>query len=97
MIDAPGFVGVYIIKQTGLSVRLATDGDDMAPRLLTDDDVRALLRRACDEAGGMSAVAREIGCTPQFVSSVLKGERGPSGPILERLGLADAGRRYVRK
>lgn len=68
----------------------------MACGLMTEDEVRDLIRQKCTELGGQSAFARTCGVQPQFISMVLTGKRAPSDVILEAVGVEDAGRRYIR-
>ena len=57
--------------------------------MMNADEVRALLRRRCDEAGGQAvwAGAEEPKLSPAYVSDVLNGHRGLGQKILDRLGL----------
>lgn len=55
---------------------------------LTETEVRMLLRGACRRAGSQDAWARQAGLSPQHVSDVLLGRRGPAGQVLRALGLA---------
>jgi DNA-binding transcriptional regulator YdaS (Cro superfamily) len=54
---------------------------------MTLDQVLALLRRQCDEAGGQAAWAKAVGVSPSYVSDVLVGRREPGAGILRHLGL----------
>ena len=54
------------------------------------DDVRDRLRDAVTSAGSQTAWARQNGCTVQYVSMVLAGERLPGPLILDALGLEHA-------
>lgn len=54
---------------------------------MTPDSVRALIRRACREAGSQKAWAKRHGVNEAFLSQVLRGEREPSPAILEPFGL----------
>jgi DNA-binding transcriptional regulator YdaS (Cro superfamily) len=56
--------------------------------LLTADDVRARLRKACEEAGGQAAWARARGVSRQYIGQVLLGARAPSEAILKALGMS---------
>ena len=52
------------------------------------DEMRALLRKACDKAGSQSAFARKVGVSVAHVNAVLHSK--PPGPkILETLGLEE--------
>jgi len=59
----------------------------MKDETLTADDVRAMLRRACEEAGGKPTLARNLGCTTSYVDMLLSGRRPPSKKILAAFGL----------
>ena len=59
-------------------------------------EVLAMIVEASQAAGSMTKYAREVGCSKQFVSSVLRGERSPSDKILKHHGLQDAGRRWIK-
>jgi hypothetical protein len=54
---------------------------------LTVDQVRELLRKGCEEAGGQSAWARKHGLAQPFVSDVLKGKREPGDKLCKALGI----------
>lgn len=59
------------------------------PRLgkLTAADVRNFLAAIVERSGSQKQTALEAGCSPAFLSDVLRGRREPSGPILDALGL----------
>jgi hypothetical protein len=50
---------------------------------MTPDSVRALIRRACKEAGSQKAWCKQHGIGEAFLSQVLRGEREPSPAILD--------------
>jgi hypothetical protein len=54
---------------------------------MTADDVRNLLSRACDQAGGIRSWAREHGLSAAYVSDVLAKRREPGPSICEAFGL----------
>lgn len=54
---------------------------------MNDDDVRRLLRKEAEKLGSQRALARSLGLSAAFVSDVLRGNRAPSGPLLDLLGL----------
>lgn len=58
----------------------------------TEDDVRAMLAKLREEAGGTRALATSLGLSPSYVSDVLNGRRGPGPDFLKALGM----RRVVR-
>lgn len=59
----------------------------MPEPLLTDDDVRAMLREACPPRGGIRAFAAKIGVSPCYLSLMISGHRGISDRMAEKLGL----------
>ena len=63
-----------------------------APKLLNADDVRAMLREACEKAGSQTAWCAEHGFTNPFVCMVLKGRAQPTTRIASALGLIPVGR-----
>ena len=64
-------------------------------KTFTADEVRAMLRQACEAAGGQSAWARINGVSPQFVCDVLSGYRFPGASIAKGLGLSEAPRTWT--
>lgn len=54
------------------------------------DQVLALLRRRCEEAGGQAAWAKANRVSPAYVSDVLNGRREPGWSILRPLGIERA-------
>ncbi len=54
---------------------------------MTASEVRDLLRKACDRAGGIRAWARERELSAAYVSDVLLGRREPGPSICEAFGL----------
>ena len=58
----------------------------------TTENVRIILRRACDEAGSVSAWARAHAMSVPGLHDVLKGRVGVSATLAKKLGL----RRVVR-
>ena len=56
--------------------------------LLTADQVRDRLRKACEAAGGQSQWAKSEGVSVQYVNDVLRGRRDAGISIAEGLGLA---------
>lgn len=55
--------------------------------VMTEDDVRDLLRKSCDKLGSVRAWAIENDCSAQYVGDVLNGGRSPGPAILKGLGL----------
>lgn len=51
------------------------------------ETVRALLRKAVEEAGGQRAWARKHKVSPMYVSYVLSGDREPGEAVLKPLGM----------
>ena len=58
-----------------------------APKMLTASDVREMLRRECEAAGGQIKWAQKNGVTRAYVSSVLVGRDAPGQTITNALGL----------
>jgi hypothetical protein len=56
-------------------------------KTMTEDQVRALLRAACDEAGSIRAWARRHGLSAMYVSNALRGKQAPGPSICKPLGL----------
>ena len=54
---------------------------------MTADQVRDLLRAACDKAGSQSNWAKSAGLSPAYVSDVLAGKREPGPKVLRVLGV----------
>jgi hypothetical protein len=54
---------------------------------VTADDVRNLLRNACDKAGTAAAWAEANELSPAYVSDTLNKKREPGPAILRALGL----------
>lgn len=54
---------------------------------MTENDVRKMLKRACNEAGSQRAFARKHGLSAAYISDVLLGHRAPAGTICRALGL----------
>lgn len=57
-------------------------------KTLTAEDVRSLLRRECEDAGGQKAWATENGLSAAYVNDVLRDRRAPGDSIAEILGLS---------
>lgn len=68
----------------------------MSRKLLTIEDVRALLESEVEAAGGQRAWALRAGMSATFVGKVLRGTDPPSERICEALGIREDGRRWVR-
>ena len=69
--------------------------DHHTSKMLTADDVREMLRRECEKAGGQSAWAKSHGVSPQFVCDVLSGYRAPGEAIAKGLGLVETPRTWT--
>jgi DNA-binding transcriptional regulator YdaS (Cro superfamily) len=50
-------------------------------------EVFATIKRMIDVAGSQAAFARQVGVTPQYVSSVLNAQRPASDALLAAVGL----------
>lgn len=55
--------------------------------IITEEDVRDRLRRACEAAGGRQQWSDAYEVSPQYVGDVLRGQRKPGEKILRALGL----------
>lgn len=66
-------------------------------RQLAESDVRRLLQTMIDEAGGVRAFAKELGCTPSYVCDMRLGRRAPAPAVLERLGLVKVVRYWPKE
>ena len=55
--------------------------------MMTADDVRYLLQKACEKAGAQNKWAAKHAFTPQFVNMVLVGRKPPSEKICKVLGI----------
>jgi hypothetical protein len=60
-------------------------------------DVQRLLKRQCEQAGGLSAFAAAHGLTRQYISYVLKGQRSPGRKLQDALGIRSDGERWTKK
>lgn len=65
-------------------------------RLLKLADVQKMLRKKCDEAGGVSAFSDAAGLKKQYIYQVLIGARPPSKKLCDALGIRDDGRRWIK-
>ena len=59
----------------------------MSGKTYTADEVRTLLRKACEEAGGQRAWARDHGFHVKYISLVTTGRREPGRKMEKALGL----------
>jgi len=55
--------------------------------LISQEDAIERLRKLCDEAGGIGALAEKIGVTISAVSHQLNGHRPIQGKVAEHMGL----------
>ena len=69
----------------------------MAKQIASIDDVLRALDREIDRVGGVRALARIVGTSPQYISRVRGQIAPPSDRLLDVLGYEDAGRWYRRK
>jgi hypothetical protein len=58
-----------------------------APQMLTASDVREMLRRECEKAGGQTAWGRLHDISVQQVNNVLRGGDSPGGSVARALKL----------
>jgi hypothetical protein len=61
-----------------------------------DNDALKVLRRAVNLAGSMSAYAKSIGVTRQYIHAVLSGKQQPGPAIREALGY-DVETKWVKR
>ncbi len=54
---------------------------------MTEDDVRKLLRKACEDAGSNRAWALANDLSPQYVGDVIEGKRSIGPAILKALNI----------
>lgn len=54
---------------------------------MTEDEVREMLRKACDEHGSQNKFAKKAGISAQYVGDFLKARRGPGAALLRVLGV----------
>jgi hypothetical protein len=54
---------------------------------LTLNDVVALLKKRCEEAGSQRAFAQANNVSPQYIADVLRRKREPGAMILDALGI----------
>ena len=54
---------------------------------MTADDVRSMLKRACETAGSAAAWASDHNLSPAYVSDAINGRRDPGPSICEALGI----------
>jgi len=54
--------------------------------MITQNDLRNILRHRCEAAGSQRKFAREIGFSAQFVCDVLQGRRHISSELAEKIG-----------
>ena len=63
--------------------------------IIEEAEVRKMVRKACKEFGSLRAFAAHLGVSAAFVSDIARGNREPSGKVLQYLGLAKDVRRVV--
>lgn len=54
---------------------------------MTADDVRIMLKEACNEAGSIRAWSREHDLSAAYISDIIVGRREPGPSVLSILGL----------
>lgn len=54
--------------------------------MFTHDDMLAILRHRCAEAGGQKPFAMSIGYSPQYLSDILQGRKDVSRNLARQLG-----------
>ena len=70
-------------------------GRVMGMEIIDETEVRKMVRRACKEYGSLRAFAAHLGVSAAFISDIARGNREPSGKVLEYLGLSKDVRRVV--
>jgi len=78
---------------TAFSARRRLDQDHL--EMVSEAEVRRMLKAHCKEMGGQRAVARSLNVSPQFINMVLHGNKPPSGPLLDHFGLERV--EYIRR
>ena len=63
--------------------------------IVDETEVRKMVRRACKEFGSLRSFATHLGVSAAFVSDIARGNREPSGKVLQYLGLTKDVRRVV--
>lgn len=54
--------------------------------MLTQADMRNILRHRCEEAGGQGKFAESIGISPQYLSDILNGKRAIGAMLAGKIG-----------
>lgn len=54
---------------------------------MTENDVRKMLKQACEKAGSQRAFARQHGLSAAYITDVLLARRAPAKAICKALGL----------
>jgi len=83
----------FVVDSLTPAVADMSSGFFANPRIgivMTEDQVRKLLAKACETAGGQKAWALTAGVSGAYVSDVLAGNRSPGKSILAALGLDKA-------
>ena len=63
--------------------------------IIEESEVRKMVRRACKEFGSLRAFAKHLDVSAAFVSDIARGNREPSGKVLQYFGLTKDVRRVV--
>ena len=61
------------------------------------EDVVALLRKRCEETGGLRPWARQHGIAAQYVWQIVSGLKPPGDTVTKALGLRPDGMRWVKE
>ena len=67
----------------------------MTMEIIDESEVRKMVRRACKEHGSLRSFAAHLGVSAAFISDIARGNREPSGKVLQYLGLTKDVRRVV--
>ena len=63
--------------------------------IIEESEVRKMVQRACKDHGSLRSFAAHLGVSAAFVNDIVRGNREPSGKVLQHLGLSKDVRRVV--
>lgn len=64
-------------------------------QIVDESEVRKMIRKEVKEFGSQRAFAAHLGVSAAFVNDIVRGNREPSGKVLQHLGLSKDVRRVV--
>ena len=64
-------------------------------QIVDESEVRKMIRREIKSFGSQRAFAAHLGVSAVFVNDIVRGNREPSGKVLQHLGLSKSVRRVV--